>query len=272
MKSLGYEFVCRYLSFLPNGKVIDQRERDALLGQGIDIALNWEYDAHDQLGGWNAGNQHATEAVRQARILGYPSGASILYSADWDVSSAQWFGPVSAYQHAARAVTNAGGYRFGVYGGYNLIKWSLDAGIAQDAWQTYAWSYGRWDARATVRQIRNGVNVLGVDCDINETVGPVNFWRHREQSVAQRPHIQKEEFMLIRGVGTSTVTGKARAAVYSTNGQSRVWLKTPTDVADVQGALKAAGLFSEIVPVGSVANFGPLVGDAPTVGALSGDV
>lgn len=179
LKGLGYSFVSRYLSWLPNGKVITASERDQLLALGINIALNWEYDSTDQTNGAAGGTKDATEAVKQAKALGYPAGSTIYYSADFDVQLSQWNGPIKAYQQAAKAVTNAGGYRFGVYGGLNVIRWGFDSGILQDGWQTYAWSGGSWDSRATLRQVQNGITVLGADCDRDETTGgPVYFWNH----------------------------------------------------------------------------------------------
>ncbi len=178
LRAQGFQFVSRYLSWLPNGKIIDIAERDQLLLAGLDISLNWEFAAGDQLKGGTTGAEHAREAVRQAKALGYPPGSTIYYSSDTDVTRAQWDGSVKAYQLAARAVTNGGGYRFGIYGGYNVIKWSFDEGVTQDGWQTFAWSGGHWDNRAHVRQTKNGVIVLGVDCDLDETTGPVTFWKH----------------------------------------------------------------------------------------------
>src|SRR6185369_1500579 len=168
--SLGYRFVSRYLSWLPNGKVIDKAELSALLAKGFHVALNWEFDAQDQLGGAVAGNQHATEAVKQAKALGYPAGCTIYFSADFDTSEAQQ-ATVNAYMTAAGKVVHAAGYRIGIYGGYYVVKRAFDAGVTDDGWQTYAWSAGQWDDRAAIRQDNNGISVGGADCDHNTRVG-----------------------------------------------------------------------------------------------------
>jgi hypothetical protein len=168
--SLGYRFVSRYLSWLPNGKVIDKAELSQLLAKGFHVALNWEFDAQDQLGGAVAGNQHATEAVKQAKALGYPAGCTIYFSADFDTSEAQQ-ATVNAYMTAAGKVVHAAGYRIGIYGGYYVVKRAFDAGVTDDGWQTYAWSAGQWDDRAAIRQDQNGISVGGADCDHNTRVG-----------------------------------------------------------------------------------------------------
>jgi len=198
LQPLGITFVSRYLAPLPNGKVILAAERDQLLAAGVNIMLNWENTAGDQSRGAAGGTSDATEAVKQARALGYPSGSTIYFSADFDVSVSAWNGQVKPYQIAARAVTNAAGYRFGVYGGYRVISLGFDQGVIQDGWQAYAWSLKSqvgtgpnaetvnlrgsdftFDKRASVRQVENNVTVLGAACDNDVTTGgPLYFWNH----------------------------------------------------------------------------------------------
>lgn len=173
LRGLGYSFVSRYLSWLPNGKVITAAERAKLHKHGISIALNWEYDIDDAQGGSTNGQKMAAEAVKQAKALGYPRGCTIYYSVDQDTTAA---GAVKDYLSSARTITRAAGYRMGAYGGYRLIKSAFDQGLIDDGWQTYAWSGGQWDSRAGMRQVRNGVNVLGADCDIDEQHGNISIW------------------------------------------------------------------------------------------------
>lgn len=177
--SAGYRFVCRYLSWLPNGKVIGAAERDALLAKGFDIFLNWEFDARDAMGGASAGDQHGAEAVRQAKALRYPAGSTIYFSVDFDVTEAQQV-TVNAYIGAARKRCHDAGYRVGTYGGYYPTKRLFDAGLIDDGWQAYAWSGGQWDPRAALRQTKNGVQIAGADCDIDQTVPGLAYygWRH----------------------------------------------------------------------------------------------
>jgi len=173
LKGLGYNFVSRYLSWLPNGKVITSAERQKLHQNGISISLNWEYDIDDAQGGASNGTKMANEAVKQAQALGYPKGCTLYFSVDQDTTAS---GAVKDYLAAARSIVRASGYRMGAYGGYRLIKSAFDQGLIDDGWQTYAWSGGQWDPRAGMRQVKNGVNVMGADCDLNEQHGAISIW------------------------------------------------------------------------------------------------
>lgn len=164
MWNAGYRFAMRYLSWLPNGKVIGKSEYSQLLAKGIAVGMNWEYSANDQRAGASGGHKDATEAKRQMKALGVPLGKVCYFSADWDVASNE-LGTCLAYWKAARAVM-APEYGVGVYSGYRTIKFALDNGF--HGWQTYAWSGGAWDPRAHIRQIQNGIRVGGADCDKNQ--------------------------------------------------------------------------------------------------------
>jgi hypothetical protein len=48
----GYGFVCRYLSWLPNPKVLTLSETQALTAAGLGIVSNWESDG---LQSWQSG-------------------------------------------------------------------------------------------------------------------------------------------------------------------------------------------------------------------------
>lgn len=177
IKAAGYSFVNRYLSWLPNGKVISAYEYNYYLKNGIDVQLNWEFAANDALRGSAGGVQDATEAVRQAKLLGYPRGATIQFSYDVDYQTSVYPTLVS-YGRSARVVLNNYGYRFGGYGSYSVLKHLFDMNVLQDGWQTYAWSYGAWESRAHLRQIQNGVSVGGGEVDRNITSGPVYTANH----------------------------------------------------------------------------------------------
>src|SRR5262249_50303723 len=45
----------------------------------------------------------------------------------------------------------------------------FDAGKISFGWQTFAWSAGRWEPRAQLRQVRNGVTIAGGACDIDQS-------------------------------------------------------------------------------------------------------
>jgi hypothetical protein len=187
----GIRAVSRYLSWLPNGKVIQPAEAQALLAHGFGIALNWEYDIHDCLGGAPLGRVHAKEAVRQAYNLGYPLGKTIYFSCDFDASESQQ-PTINAYIRAAGEVVKAAGYRIGIYGDYWVVKRLMDANLIDDAWQAYAWSGGLWDARAHLRQTRNGVHLAGADLDLDQITGETYFW-NQTQTAAPTVSVPVEE-------------------------------------------------------------------------------
>lgn len=117
--------VFRYLSWLPNNinKVISPGEWHRLTNGGINCRLNWEYDFKDWLGGALKGEEHAAEAVRQAKLIGYPKHGEIIGSADFDMTINQWNSVGRPYALAFAAGIRAGGYSPGVYSSWDVIGW-----------------------------------------------------------------------------------------------------------------------------------------------------
>jgi len=156
LRSNGVQFVCRYLSWLPNGKVIQKAEYDFLMGLGIAVVLNWEYYADDMIRGANHyadGQVHAREAERQRKAMGAPA-APIYFSADFDAQPRHQ-GAINSYLDGVASVI--GRDRVGIYASYYVVERTLAAGKATWAWQTYAWSYGNVSSRAHLYQYQNGV-------------------------------------------------------------------------------------------------------------------
>jgi hypothetical protein len=156
-----------------NSKVIQAAEYRSLVGGGVGVSLNWEYDARDWLGGAAAGTSHGQEAVRQAKMLGHPAGRAIYGSADFDMTSAQWTGSGYAYAVAFAAAVRAGGYAPGVYGPWDVLGWCQ--GIMAYFWQagmSTAWSGGRNKQRwpgVHMRQTHSGT-FAGQSVDYNEII------------------------------------------------------------------------------------------------------
>ena len=164
LKSNGVQFVCRYLSWLPNGKVIDRAEYQNLLSQGVSVVLNWEYYAEDAIRGANHyadGQVQATEAERQRKALGAPA-CPIYFSADFDATPSQQ-GAINSWLDGVASVI--GRDRTGVYGSYYVVKRSMEAGKATYGWQTYAWSGGNIYNSAHIYQYNNGIIGGQVDQD-----------------------------------------------------------------------------------------------------------
>jgi hypothetical protein len=174
LTAAGVTGVARYLSWLPNQKVITGVEYRTLTAGGIGVTLVWEYDAQDWLSGASAGALHAAEAVRQARTVGHPRGAGIYGGADFDMTRQQWLTYGNAYAVAFRDGVRAGGYRPGVYGPHDVLTWCRDLGYALywQAGMSTAWSAGRNAAvwlGAQLRQVRP-VAIAGTACDWNDVL------------------------------------------------------------------------------------------------------
>jgi hypothetical protein len=171
LHAAGKLFACRYLSVSNSqtvGKILTRAEANALIDAGLAVVSNFEYQAGDARGGFSAGARYAVVAEQQARAAGMPPDRPIYFSVDWDASLSDLTGPVAAYFQGIASVL--GVKRTGAYGGCKTIDFLFDHKLITWGWQTYAWSGGRWDARAHIQQYRNGVNVAGGDCDLDRAM------------------------------------------------------------------------------------------------------
>lgn len=168
----GASGVCRYLSWLPNPKVILKPEYDMLISGGIDVICNWEFDAFDWLSGAAGAQMHATEAVRQLKALGYPAGHPVPGSCDFNISRTQWADFGLGYARTYSAIIADAGYMPGVYGPGSVLSWCQnDVPAMKFFWQagmSWGWLMNNsdWpDAHLIQRRQRT---VSGVDTDIND--------------------------------------------------------------------------------------------------------
>ena len=168
LASMGYKFVCRYLSGDPSGgKDITASEQADLEAGGIDIVLNWETTGTDASNGYNAGVSDATAAKAEAESVNQPPNRPIYFSIDFDAQS----GDAAAINEYFKGVASVIGVsRTGVYGGYYIVNELFNAGLVTWGWQTYAWSNGAWDSRAQLRQVQNGVDNGQLDADTGMVV------------------------------------------------------------------------------------------------------
>lgn len=162
----GKRFASRYIGPGTSPKHLTATEATALRAAGIAVVLNAE-GATSGLQGRTAGISWATMADDHARQIGAPSHLPIYFSADWQVTAAQWPGVAEALRGAASVI---GAARVGLYGSYDAIGWAVRDGVAAWLWQTYAWSAGRWHPAAHVQQYRNGVALAGGDVDLDRAM------------------------------------------------------------------------------------------------------
>ncbi|KAJ3037921.1 hypothetical protein HDV00_001199 [Rhizophlyctis rosea] len=157
IKSAGYSFVVRYFSHTTS-KNLSAAEAKKLHAAGLKIVSNWEAGASNAKKGRAQGIADAKAAAAQHKAVGGPAGKPIYFSVDYDAPSKDQ-ATLNAYFDGVASVI--GRSRTGAYGSYNVIKRLLDAGKIKYAWQTYAWSGGKWDSRAHLRQTKNGITVAG---------------------------------------------------------------------------------------------------------------
>lgn len=166
LKTGKAEFVCRYLSNTA-GKNITKAEATALHNAGIAIVLVWETGSNSALNGYNAGKNHASIAKKQAHEIEFPDDRPIYFAVDFDATETDQK-KINSYLNGAASVL--GENRVGIYGGYWPVSRALDAKTAKWAWQTYAWSGGKWDSRAHIRQYENGYKLANHDVDRNRSM------------------------------------------------------------------------------------------------------
>jgi hypothetical protein len=171
----GYRFVVRYLSNNTTGKNLTLAEAEQLHAAGLATVSNWEDGAEAARNGFGQGASDARTAAAQHVACGGPPNRPIYFSVDYDVPDAApgsndpaaKLGAVAAYYRGVASVIGLA--RTGAYGGYWTISRLFDAGLIRWGWQTFAWSGGRWDGRAHLRQTAIDVVVAGAACDIDES-------------------------------------------------------------------------------------------------------
>lgn len=165
LRQQGHTFVCRYVSTTGNPKNITRVEAAACKELGMKVVLVFETTANRALDGEQAGRLDAFSAERQARAAGVWGLRKpvIFFAVDFDSTPAQW--PlIHSYLKGTQSVLKG---RAGVYGGYRIVKAALDSGVVRFAWQTYAWSGGKWDRRAQLQQYSNGERRAGLSVDLD---------------------------------------------------------------------------------------------------------
>jgi hypothetical protein len=159
LKAAGVTFAMRYLSN-DETKNLTRSEADALAAQGIWSGVVWETTAGRALAGRAAGAEDAREALAQAQACGMPAGRPVYFAVDLDTT----WDRVAPYFQGVNDVLPAA--QVGVYGGIRIVQAAAASGLVTWYWQAEAWSGGRWEPRAHIRQAGTA-RYGGVDCDKN---------------------------------------------------------------------------------------------------------
>lgn len=161
----GKRFAVRYVTSGEFGKDISRAEANRLIAAGLKVAIVYQTSAGFMLKGYEAGQGAARAGHAEAVQAGMPPRRPIYFALDIDprpLSNRQW-DAIKAFCNGAASVL--GRSRVGLYGGLKAID-VLVPGFATWGWQTYAWSEGRWSAKAHLRQYLNGQNLCGGEVDL----------------------------------------------------------------------------------------------------------
>lgn len=148
----SYDFVVLYLApqtWKVRSKIVVMN----YLSADKKIVFNWESAGKPG----EDGEAAAKQALAQLAGYGIITPVPIYFNfADRDPATID-YGLLDASIDAARAVV--GFDRMGAYGGYAAIKHLFDTNRIKYGWQTYAWSNGKWEPRAQLRQTLNGATL-----------------------------------------------------------------------------------------------------------------
>lgn len=164
-------FAVRYTSPNTSGnpqKQLTRAEIPDLRAARMSLVLVHEEGASAALGTYADGAADAAQADAFIRSMGMPPDTPIHGAIDFDAS-----GPdVEAYVRGFTERLGPG--RRGFYGGRRPLRYLLDLGLLDYAWQTYAWSVvaGRvvWTAGITAAQWRNDQTVAGNNVDFDSAM------------------------------------------------------------------------------------------------------
>lgn len=189
LKAAGVVAVSRYFTQPSWPKSITAAEIAELRAAKIAILCNFETTADRMRGGAAAGRADAVELRRYMDDCGVPRiGVVGYFSADWDVQPSE-VAAVLAYLRAAGTVLGTG--LVGCYGGLRAVAAAADAGFR--TWQTTAWSGGKWDPRAAMRQTGESRTVGGVRADVNQIIdlGALGAWTTEGTDMTMTPAQEK---------------------------------------------------------------------------------
>lgn len=157
IKAVGAHWVARYFSNDDN-KDLHPSEVPAYIDADLAIVTVFETTAGRATAGFAAGAADARNAEAQRKAVGLPDTHIQHFAVDKDVSWAA----VAPYFDGVISVI--GLPRTGCYGGIDVINGAYLRGI-RFLWQTVAWSEGRWNPHATIRQTGGTTLSGGADWD-----------------------------------------------------------------------------------------------------------
>lgn len=174
LKNMGITGVIRYVGVGSASKRITASEYADYTANGVQVLLVVELGVHDAEGGYAAGVNNATGALRDARSLGIPDSVGIAAASDEHLAASQITTSL-AYVQGFRDVLGAA--RTGAYGFAEFVDAVHSAGLAGWWWKAGNAPTLAESSWVTFWQRNNGlttetINKVVVDLD-NEVNAPI---------------------------------------------------------------------------------------------------
>jgi hypothetical protein len=178
LRRAGVSFVGRYYrSPTSRYPALSASEVRLLSSSGIDVVAIWESaSTHASYFSYVSGVDDSTSSYHQARLLDQPPGSTIYFAVDYDASSSDIAGPITAYFTGIAAGFDAASrgersYRIGGYGSGRVCRSLLGAKHAACTWLAASrkWAGGEFSEW----NIKQGLLSLGLtfDHDSDESQG-----------------------------------------------------------------------------------------------------
>jgi hypothetical protein len=164
----GINYVARYL--VPDWpsmtwKRLTKEEVQILTALGIKILSIFETSANRPQGGAEAGAYDGQLAYNETQLIGQPTGTAVFFAVDYDAGPAD-YDLIEQYLRAA--AEQLPGYKIGVYGSFYVVEEMARRKACDYFWQTSAWSGNNIPVSAHVYQYEYGVQIAGIQTDIND--------------------------------------------------------------------------------------------------------
>lgn len=254
LKAAGKRFACRYVypySQNQGTKNLTRAEVDALKVAGIKVVSNYESYAGRAGDGRGAGQADAAAADKQHRACGGSGTRPIFFSVDFDTTISDYVRVDGYFQGVASVIGTA---RTGCYGEYDLVKHLMDRGLIGKsdspgkfyAWQTYAWSAGKYDERCCLAQDKNGVKLGDGTVDLDSAHCPdYGQWGYRRPT--QKPPVPVLKPVRVdvmhASMQFSDTSQQQRAdanAIFARAAERKVWWVTGTEANQAEDSANFA--------------------------------
>ncbi len=180
-QAVGYAGGLRYLSSFP-AKNLTQQEFSEARTAGKSLALVFEDQAQDALGGAVMGRLKAAKAASQTRWLLWPVDRPVYFSCDFEATPDQYpimWACVSAFAGALKRPT-------AVYAQRGFLRYAENRGC-RFLWELGSESFneGAEPKYKSLQQHPDQVYIAGVECDYNDVL--VEDWGQNPAPVKPKP-------------------------------------------------------------------------------------